>query len=256
MRLIVMLSAFLLLAGCAEPAAVTDSPEEDQTTPDAGEGADKIDDQTNETLASFQAIIGAENGTVGVPLNVTLDALADGDFSNATWAISAGNTTVDGVGLPAVANVTFEEAGNHTINATISMEGYQTEILGVNVSIEGVVEEVVDTFEAVTFAGKIDAPCHQCYWAAMGDLCVGFNAGQNERDCFWFPLLPEYFGRAYSTSSAGGDADVAFYSSCSPGNQMTFVGAIGHDNGIIPDGAMCGLLIDWLGTGAISLTVS
>ncbi len=256
----------LLLSGCASDAQDETAAE---CTEDCGEG--QIVPETTETPT--EATEGNVTNSAGTalmalltgPANVTLGDVAGFSIEtsdDAAWTLDAdGDGAADHEGTgSALVNHTYEAAGSFValLNAT---DGTRSTSSAWNVTV------IVPEVEAPTGPEPIFTILEMvegCWLCVDGGItpaaddpgavgCVGWQLNDNELDCGWVAISPEYVGLPFSlfsyTSgtlpelSSDGDPDYEFWDSCDHDGTMIardHGGTYGAPKaGIIPEGAGC-----------------
>ncbi len=151
----------MALSGCAGEEAAPFEPANDVAEPQPMDGNETLEN-TTEVVSLFESFAANVTG-------MTAFFFGNGTDANATWAIDAdGNgTDLNGTGLPFVANFTYVEGGNYTVNLTVMSQGIET-VATLNLSIEAVVEAIPDP---IVFTGSAMIP--DPYYAATHWECAG-----------------------------------------------------------------------------------
>lgn len=182
----------------------------------------------------------------GEPMDVLFRIGADGDPTGLEWSLDAdGDGTPDAGGgtLPVEVVHSYASPGDYTARATLTGVGVEQNVT-VQVSVTGVEPLVLrGTTTVVSGPQKRDTGYVDC---------VGFQTGQNGRDCIWFEL-DGVDGWAFKADSDGPEADVEFLTTCDPLTTSSLGMHVGNAEGTVPDGAGCALLWDF---GSIPATMT
>ena len=256
--LAVLLLVSLALAGCSDAPA---GPKADVT-----QDVDSPPDDTNTTVPDSIP-----------PANVTAPALIEADLSasvtegaapmevvftmsirNATATLSWG-LDVDGDGDNETQGTAAEPPASYT--AAYAVVGTYTASLAVrdagatfysNITIT--VTPAVPVHSVTGSTTVMGMPWTSGFVAVEGGVgakgCVGFVAGQNERDCVWGSVAADLAGHPFTFTTGPSAKDYSFLDGCSATAEV--VQAHGGDaEGIVPAGTSCVVMWNYgTGTGA------
>lgn len=264
--LVVLLVAALAFAGCTsnatdddgEPTSSSTSSSRSTSSSGSSTSATGTSTSTTSTSPSVNRAPVANltgnltSGLAPLRVNFTLNA-TDADRDALTWVLSFGDASTNATGssLPVAVQHTFD-AGTFNVTLTVS-DGTANDtvlfVLTVSPASAGG-QPVVLSGEVVTNCGTQEF----CY-VFGAPACIGWNLMQQGIDCVWFELAAPLIGLPFATDSAG-DIDLEFRSDCTPiGESVAIHGADGQESGMVPAGAGCVVLMDYLEGGVLTITI-
>ncbi len=239
------------------PAATTTRPPTTSPAPSPSPSPAPTEPENNRAPRAV-LLASSGGGQAPVVVNFTFDA-HDVNGDDLAWSFDADGDGMDDLqgtqaDLPASTNFTYNATG--LFNATFTVtDGFRNAAEALPITVSAAPAQPFFTFQATT-----DQPCQVfCsndpvlgVFATGANGCAGFTAGEQGIDCVWTDLPTGSAGRAFTSTSTGGDPDLEFRSECSS-NPTTAMGRSavgGPESGMVPEGAACVVIWEWAATAS------
>lgn len=174
---------------------------------------------------------------------------SDPDGNALSWSLSFGDGAANATGntLPDVVTHTYA-VGLYNVSLTITdgKLAFRT-TLDLNVSasapfvvLTGTTAQPCDLCSGFGIVGPVGVP------GLGGKACASFMSAQAGGDCVWFPLPAGAPGRAFTSTSSGGDPDLEFATTCErtyESGGFSFV--VGNEAGTVPADVACVIIWEY-----------